>query len=69
MIIWGENTEYVEQELIKRINEIRMKLTNSGYKTEVLDERLIIQLINSYTNPDVAYIENQNYIQTTLEVV
>ena len=56
LIIWAENDEYVEQDLIKRINEIRMKLTNSGYKTQILDERLIIQLINSYNNPDIAYI-------------
>ena len=46
-----------------------MIFTNSGYRTEILEERLIIQLVNSYTNPDVAYIENQNYIQTPLEVV
>ena len=69
LIIWGENTEYVEQELLKRLNDLKMKFTNSGYRTEILEERLIIQLVNSYTNPDVAYIENQNYIQTTLEVV
>ena len=49
-------------------SEIRMKLTNSGYKTEVLDERLIIQLINSYNNPDVAYIEDQNYLESPLQV-
>ena len=53
---------------IKRISEIRMKLTNSGYKTEVLDERLIIQLINSYNNPDIAYIEDQNYLESPLQV-
>ena len=69
LIIWGENTEYVEQELLKRLNDLKMKFTNSGYRTEILEERLIIQLVNSYTNPDVAYIENQNYIQTPLEVV
>lgn len=69
LIIWGENTEYVEQELLKRLNDLKMNFTNSGYRTEILEERLIIQLVNSYTNPDVAYIENQNYIQTTLEVV
>ena len=45
-----------------------MKLTNSGYKTEVLDERLIIQLINSYNNPDIAYIEDQNYLEGPLQV-
>lgn len=68
LIIWSENDEYVEQDLIKRINEIRMKLTNSGYKTQILDERLIIQLINSYTNPDIAYIEDQNYLESPLQI-
>lgn len=68
LIIWEDNEEYVEQELIKRISELRMKLTNSGYKTEVLDERLIIQLINSYNNPDVAYIEDQTYLESPLQV-
>lgn len=63
LIIWGENTEYIEQELMKRLNDIKMKFTNSGYRTEILEERLIIQLVNSYTNPDVAYIENQDYMQ------
>ncbi len=69
LIVWGDNTEYIEQDLIKRLNELKMKFTNSGYKTEVLEERLIIQLVNSYTNPDVAYIENQNYLETPLTVI
>lgn len=68
LIIWGENTEYIEQELMKRLNDIKMKFTNSGYRTEILEERLIIQLVNSYTNPDVAYIENQDYMQMPLIV-
>ena len=68
LIIWADNDEYVEQELIKRVSEIRMKLTNSGYKTQILDERLIIQLINSYNNPDIAYIEDQNYLESPLQV-
>ena len=46
-----------------------MKFTNSGYKTEILEERLIIQLVNSYTNPDVAYIENQDYLESSLTVI
>lgn len=69
LIVWGDNTEYIEQDLIKRLNELKMKFTNSGYKTEVLEERLIIQLVNSYTNLDVAYIENQNYLETPLTVI
>ena len=68
LIIWAENDEYVEQDLIKRVSEIRMKLTNSGYKTQILDERLIIQLINSYNNPDIAYIEDQNYLESPLQI-
>ncbi len=68
LIIWGENTEYIEQELMKRLNDLKMKFTNSGYRTEILEERLIIQLVNSYTNPDVAYIENQDYMQMPLIV-
>lgn len=69
LIIWEENTEYAEQELLKRLNDLKMKFTNSGYITEILEERLIIQLVNSYTNPDVAYIENQDYMQIPLIVV
>ena len=69
LMVWGDNTEYIEQDLIKRLNELKMKFTNSGYKTEILEERLIIQLVNSYTNPDVAYIENQNYLETPLTVI
>lgn len=69
LIVWGENTEYIEQELVKRLNDLKMKFTNSGYRTEILEERLIIQLVNSYTNPDVAYIENQDYLESPLTVI
>ena len=69
LIVWGENTEYIEQELMKRLNDLKMKFTNSGYRTEILEERLIIQLVNSNTNPDVAYIENQDYLESPLTVI
>ena len=46
-----------------------MKFTNSVYITEKLEERLINQLVNSYTNPDVAYIENQDYLESPLTVI
>lgn len=69
LIIWADNDEYVEQELIKRLSDLKMKFSNCGYRTEILEERLIIQLVNSYTNPDVAYIENQEYLEMPLTVV
>lgn len=68
VIIWADNDEYAEQELIKRLSDLKMKFSNSGYKTEILEERLIIQLVNSFTNPDVAYIENQEYLGMPLSV-
>lgn len=69
LIVWAENDEYVEQELIKRLSDLKMKFSNCGYRTEILEERLIIQLVNSYTNPDVAYIENQEYLEMPLMVI
>jgi arginyl-tRNA synthetase len=63
LIIWEKDTEYVEQELMKRLNDLKLKFTNCGYRSEILDEKMIIQLVNSYTNPDVAYIEDQEYLQ------
>ena len=68
IIIWENDSDTVEQDLIKRLNEMKMKLTNSGYKTEILDEKLLIQLVNSFTNPDNAYIENQRYLDEHISV-
>lgn len=68
LIIWEKDTEYVEQELMKRLNDLKLKFTNCGYRSEILDEKMIIQLVNSYTNPDVAYIEDQEYLQISPRV-
>lgn len=67
-MIWEQNDDNVEQNLIKRVNELKMKFTNSGYKTQILEEKEIIQLVDSYTNPAFAYIENQNYLESPLEI-
>lgn len=67
-IIWENESENVEQNLVKRINEIKMKLTNSGYTSQILEEKEIIQLIDSYTNPVSAYFEDQNYLEKPLEI-
>ena len=68
LMIWENNDEYAEQTLLKRLNEMKMKLTNSGYKTEILDEKLIIQLINSFNNSDSVYQENADYLESPLQV-
>lgn len=67
-MIWEELNDTAESNLIKRINELKMKFTNSGYKTEILEEKEIIQLIDSYTNPAFAYLEDQNYLEAPLEL-
>lgn len=68
MMIWEKDDDNVEQNLIKRINELKMKFTNSGYNTQILEEKEIIQLVNSYTNPTFAYSEDQNYLEGALEL-
>lgn len=68
MMIWEKNDDNVEQNLIKRINELKMKFTNSGYNTQILEEKEIIQLVDSYTNPAFAYSEDQNYLEGTVEL-
>lgn len=68
LMIWENNDEYAEQTLLKRLNEMKMKLTNSGYKTEIMDEKLIIQLINSFNNSDSVYQENSEYLESPLKV-
>lgn len=62
-MIWEEMSDVAESNLIRRINELKMKFSNSGYKTAILEEKEIIQLIDSYTNPSFAYIEDQNYLE------
>lgn len=68
LMIWENNDEYAEATLIKRLNELKMKLTNSGYKSEILDEKLIIQLINSFNNSDSVYQEDAEYLESPLVV-
>lgn len=62
IVIWEQNDEYIEQELLKRLEDMKMNLSNSGYKTEILQKDKIIQLVQSYLLPDVAYFEdNKEY--------
>lgn len=69
LIIWEELSEIAESEIQKRLNDLKMKFTNCGYKTEILNEKQIIQLVNGFTNPDYAYIEDTSYLEAPLNVV
>lgn len=69
IIIWEKDSDYVEDSLIKRINELNLKLTNAGYQTQVLEEKEIIQLCNSYTNPSTAYSEGTDYYDNVMKLV
>lgn len=62
LIIWEENDDSVEGEILKRLEDLKMKLSSSGYRTEILEKDEIIQLIQSYLLPDFAYTENKKYI-------
>lgn len=62
LIMWEQVDEYVEDELLKRLEEMKQRLSNSGYRTEILEKDKIIQLVQSYLLPDVAYTEDKYYI-------
>ena len=59
MIVWQENGEYAEKELLKRSMDIQNKFNSCSINTKLLNEEEIIQLANSFTN---AIKENSNYI-------
>lgn len=67
-IIWDENNDYAEENLLKRLNEIKLKFANVGYKTEILGEKQIIQLVNSFNNSDDIYLEDSNYLEGPIGV-
>jgi len=67
-IIWEENNDYAEENLMKRLNDIKLKFSNVGYKTEILSEKLIIQLVNSFNNSDDIYLEDSVYLEGPLVV-
>lgn len=67
-IIWEENSDYAEENLMKRLNDTKLKFANVGYKTEILSEKLIIQLVNSFNNTDDIYLEDSNYLEGPLKV-
>lgn len=67
-IIWEENSDYAEENLMKRLNDTKLKFANVGYKTEILSEKLIIQLVNSFNNTDDIYLEDSNYLEGPLQV-
>ena len=56
--------------MIKEIFKKKIPISaNRFLNIKDIQGNFLYTTVNSYTNPDVAYIENQNYIQTTLEVV
>lgn len=61
IVIWEQNDEHVEEEILKRLSGLKQRLSNSGYRTEILEKNKIIQLIQSYLLPDVAYTEDKYY--------
>ena len=57
IILWEQNDEFVERTLLKRLEDMKMSLSNCGYKTEILQKDKIIQLVQSYLLPDIVYFE------------
>jgi len=68
IVLWEKNVDYAEEELLKRANDMETRFRNCNYKTKILEEKEIIQLVNSYTNPTTAYDENQEYLELPMQI-
>lgn len=69
LIIWETKLDdHSAVEIDKRLNEMKRNLSNATYKTEILNDKQIIQVINGFTNPVTAYLEDQNYMDNIVQV-
>ncbi len=58
IILWKEMSDYAEKDLLKRANEWIKRFQNVSSNARILNEHEIVQLINGFTNPNVAYDED-----------
>ena len=69
LIIWETKLDdHSAVEIDKRLNEMKRNLSNATYKTEILNDKQIIQVINGFTNPITAYLEDQDYMDNVVQV-
>lgn len=64
IIIWEKFIEFSEEELLKRVNELRDKFERGGLSAKILEEDEIIRLCNMFTNHAYAHIEDTAYRAT-----
>ena len=58
IILWKKNSDYAEKDLLKRASEWVQRFQSVGGNAQILTEHEIVQLINGFTNPNVAYDED-----------
>lgn len=61
MIICEEYADNAEKDLLKRSMDLINKFENCDMKVELLDENLLIQLCNSFTNINYAFKEDNDF--------
>lgn len=61
LIIRKESDDYAEKELKKITSDISQRLDTCGIKNQILNEQEIIQLVNSFTNMNLAGKEDADY--------
>jgi len=59
--IWVKDKEGAEDEIYSRQNRLSSELLNAGFKTKMLSEANLQQLVDTFTNPDSSTQESQNY--------
>ncbi len=61
MIIYEQYTDNAEKDLLKRAIDLINKFENCDIKAELLDENLLIQLCNSFTNINYVFKEDTEF--------
>lgn len=61
MIIYEQYVDNAEKDLLKRAIDLINKFDNCDIKVELLDENLLIQLCNSFTNVNYAFKEDNEF--------
>lgn len=68
LYIWEENSENVEEKILKRANNWRKRFKDCGFETEILEKTQIILLAKSFTIPEFARKESVDYDDSIVRI-
>ena len=61
LILWENNGEDGEKELLKRARELENRFTNCDIRAELCGQSAIVRLLNLFGNPNYAHLESDDF--------